>query len=125
MGKFRDHWSSAKFVLKTKQDQDKITEQKALHRFEQLSPEVGAPEGTSAIFAALKSQRGAGTGRWLRELMPKQPIVEESLHQANDVVGSFEETLVWINALFKEFESLIYEFNKSARGSNLLISYTH
>ena len=129
MGKFSDLWASGKFAIKARAEQDERDQSEAAHIFQELSPEIGVPEGTKAIFDALKSKRGQETGRWLRELSgAEQPtanqVVESSTGSAAAAwANTFDETVVWVDAIFKEFADLAFEFNKTAIGSDLLVSY--
>ena len=123
MGRFRELWSSSKFVAKMRADADSSSQTDALRMYQELSPEFAGGGGSRGVLDAIKSRRGQETGRWLRELAPvallEQRAVEATTTTTSDI---FTETLIWIDALFKEFGELAYEFNKTAIGSELLIS---
>jgi len=110
MGRFRDLWASGKFEIKEKAQFEEFRKQEAVDLMQELSPD------------ALKSKRGAETGRWLSSLVPESAIQAQ---QPRETTGSsaFEEIISWMDKLFKQFSELTYEFNKSAVGTDLLISY--
>jgi len=123
MGRFRDAWATGKFINKDRKiaahDQERAAENLILD----LSPELAVPESAKEIFAALKSRRGQETGKWLNNLARERPETTEQKAAVVSNVNSFDATIAWMNALFKEFNDLTYEFNKTAVGSDLLISY--
>jgi hypothetical protein len=125
MGRFKDLWASGKFTVLQGDEWDQCQREQALHQFEQVSPELAVPEKTRAIVDAIKARRGQETGRWLRDMAPKPARDEATVAATRAKVNAFEQTVAWIDTLFKEFASLAYEFNKTAAGSDLLISYTH
>jgi hypothetical protein len=128
MGRFSDLWATGKFIAKDREETEKSQQQEALHMFQDLSPEMAVPESTRQIFDALKARRGAETGKWLREMAPDQSLQVEAQRQqmleaGAPTSGSFEDTVAWMDGLFKEFADLAYEFNKTAVGTELLISF--
>ena len=127
MGRFSDLWASGKFAVKARAEQDERDQTEAAHIFQEMSPELGVPEGTKAIFDALKSRRGQETGRWLRELSgAEQPTANQIVESSTPAAASanaFDETVAWVDGIFKEFADLAFEFNKTAVGSDLLVSY--
>lgn len=123
MGRFRDLWASGKFVLQAKKEESKFQEVEAVHLLQQMSPELGVSDSTKAIFDALKSRRGQETGRWLRDLAGDRPAQAPTAATATASANVFDETVAWMDALFKEFSDLVFEFNKTAIGTEYLVSY--
>ena len=125
MGRFSDLWASGKFIIKDKQTAENLEKQQAEQLFEQLSGELAVPDSTKAIFDNLKVRRGQETGRWLRDMAAQQPT-EQQIAAASAApaatAGSFDATVALIDTLFKEFGDLTFEFNKSAIGTDLLIT---
>jgi hypothetical protein len=122
MGRFRDLWASGKFTLKDQKEQTAYqAEQEGNNMFDDLSPEFAVPDSTKAIFDALKSRRGQETGRWLREVAGERPA--QALVAAAPAANVFDEVVACMDSLFKEFGDLSYEFNKTAIGTELLITF--
>jgi hypothetical protein len=123
MGIFRQLWASGKFVLKDKKQPECFQQNDALQQTEASSSESGISERSKAILGQLKPRRGQETGRWLREMGPRKEN-SELTSPAFNKADTIDDTVVWMDALFNEFCDLAYEFNKSAFGSDLLISST-
>ena len=121
MGRFRDLWTSGKFFLKARENDDAALRQNALANYQERSPELAVPDRSLTVLEALKTRRGVETGRWLRELNPvASPPVQISAPVSDTNV--FEDVVVLVDLLFSEFVELAYEFNKSAIGTELLVS---
>lgn len=126
MGRFRDMWASGKLSTGKKSTFEDQQEHEALEGMHELSPDFAVSESSRLILDSLKSKRGQETGRWLRGLIPGQEeIAKASVETAAPATTavSFDQLVVWIDGLFKQFIDLSYEFNKSAVGTDLLISY--
>jgi hypothetical protein len=122
MGIFRELWAG-KFVLKDQREAESVNSGESQQRSEAVSLEPGISEMSKAILGQLKPRRGPETGRWLRQMAPRKEE-PELIVTGFDKADSLDETVVWMDALFNEFSNLSYEFNKSAFGSDLLISLT-
>jgi hypothetical protein len=125
MGKFSDLWATGKFIKRDREASVRRQEQDAVSLMQDFSPEIAVPESTKVIFEALRSRRSQETGRWLNNLATAssdslEPLVT-SAPPAN--LNAFEDVVMSINLLFKEFGDLAYEFNKTAVGSDLMISH--
>jgi hypothetical protein len=123
MGIFRELWASGKFVIKDQKEAEGLNERESRQQAEAVSLERGRAERSKAILGQLKPRRGQETGRWLREMAPRKEEPELMVAGFNKA-DSIDDTVVWMDALFNEFSNLSYEFNKSAFGSDLLISLT-
>jgi len=121
MGRFRDLWASGKFVITANDEMAELQQQGVAQLFEALSPDLAVPDHTREIFDELKARRGQETGRWLREMAPES-VVQVAEVATKEALTPFEETLALLNQLFKSFSDLAYEFNKTAVGSDLLVS---
>jgi len=125
MGRFSDLWASGKFILKDKQEREQFQQQQAASEYQGDQPEFAIPDSAKVIFDALKSRRGQETGRWLREVTSDAVVQEASqAPKAAEAAGVnvFDELVSFMNALFKEFSELAYEFNKTAVGTEMLLS---
>jgi hypothetical protein len=123
---FREFWESGKFALEAKRAEECAQRQKASTGLDAFLPdfgETGISENSKEILRQLRPKRGQETGRWLREISPRknEPEAKPSVFSKADTI---EDTVVWMDALFSQFADLSYEYNKSAYGSDLLISCT-
>jgi hypothetical protein len=124
MGRFRDLWASGRFAIKQKQDEVDQQEHEALDMIHELSPDYAVSEASKVILDALKSRRGQETGKWLKALVPEHEVLGTAQSTPAPTSASvYDEMTVWIDALFKQFTDLVFEFNKQAVGTDLLISY--
>jgi hypothetical protein len=123
MGRFRDCWATGKYINKDRQTEAQHQEREAEHLILDLSPELAVPESAKDILAALRSRRGQETGKWLNNLASERTETKEQKAAVVSNVSSFDATIALMNALFKELGELTYEFNKTAVGSDLLISF--
>ncbi|MGH9548899.1 MAG: hypothetical protein ACRD3W_05965, partial [Terriglobales bacterium] len=125
MGRFRDLWASGKYVASTKRPDEQAPEsfevqqeREAIAAMKELD-QFAVPESSKQILAALSSRRGQETGRWLKDLVPGQDSAlaeQQAAAVATQVTNAsvFDDLVVLMDRLFKEFEELTYEFNKSA-----------
>jgi hypothetical protein len=126
MGRFRDLWASGRFAIKQKQEDVGQQEHEALDMIHELQPDYAVSDASKVILDALKSRRGQETGRWLKALVPESEVVgaPQAVQAAPTTSASvYDEMTEWIDALFKQFTELVFEFNKQAVGTDLMISY--
>jgi len=123
MGRFRDLWASGRFAIKQKQEDVDQQQHEALDMIHELSPDYAVSEASKVILDALKSRRGQETGKWLKAMVPESAIAPPQQAQETTGASIYDEMTTWMDALFKQFTELVFEFNKQAVGTDLLISY--
>ncbi len=121
MGRFGNLWASGKFVTAKQEEPEKFQEQETIDVLATVSPEFNVSSASREILNALKPRRGQETVRWLRDLAP-QAETPSNTAQANTPLSIFEEEVSWMDAIFNQFVHLTFEFNKTAAGTDLLVS---
>lgn len=124
MGRFRDLWASGRFAIKSKEEDFGQQQHEALEAMHELGADFAVSDASKVILDALKSRRGQETGKWLKSLVPESEIVGQQpvVHETTGA-SVYDEITVWTDALFKQFSELIFEFNKQAVGTDLMISF--
>lgn len=121
MGRFGDLWASGRFVNLAKAEAPARETEEAAHKMKEVDERYAISEESKTILAALSSRRGQETGRWLAAVIPSQS--EQQVAQIQGASFSpFDDIRALLDRLFKEFGDLVYEFNKSAVATDLLIS---
>lgn len=120
MGRFHDLWASGKFAVKRSQEFEREQMEQAVQSAAQLAPEYAVPEDSRQIFDALKAKRGQETGRWLNGLVPAN--AEKPMEAQAASANAFDDVVLAVDKLCKEFVELAFEFNKKAVGTNLYVS---
>lgn len=134
MGRFGDLWASGKIIKREQAEQAARRVEDAVSAMEDLSPASALSGASAQILAALQSRRGQETGRWLKgmalgenaapapssKVEPKSVADKRAIDMSN--LPAFQATTAFVDALFKEFTELSYEFNKTAVGTELMLS---
>jgi hypothetical protein len=61
MGRYKDLWESGKYILPSKQEEDKLQQQDALHQSELISSELALPKRARTVLDELRRRRGLAT----------------------------------------------------------------
>src|SRR5579883_3128807 len=124
MSRFGDLWKSGKMIMKDQKEESQKRFEEVRKLAQELNPEVATGSPSDQILSALKSRRGQETGRWLREMAKEdvlKPVATQTQTRDPGTFG-FEATISWIDALFEQFTELAFEFNKTAVGTELMLS---
>lgn len=124
MGRFSDLWASGRFVTKAKPEQASAAQPAVdTSQMQDIASNPAIPENSRQILAALSARRGQETGRWLNSLAAEGKSKAPAQTAARPGGASaFDDVVALSDQLFKEFAELSFEFNKSAVGTELMVS---
>lgn len=122
MGRFKDLWATGKFATLTGKEEPRFKNSETLTPFEKKTAQLTEANSSNTILTTLKSRRGEETRRWLQNLVPAK-AEQRKPRQAGDGDFDFSELVSWINSLFKEFDELVFVFNKTAMSTDFVVSY--
>jgi|AGTN01.3.fsa_nt_gi hypothetical protein len=122
MGRFRDLWASGKIAIKHQKEFEGYVEKEGRDLIPELMPGLEVNPDSQQVFSNIKSRRGQETGRWLRDLKNENSAVPQQAESAQAAESAYEEAARWVNMLFQSFEDITFEFNKSAIGTDLMVS---
>lgn len=120
MGRFGNVWKSGKFTLNASEEP---LSKEVVSMMTEVSPAFGLSESSNVVLSTLRTKRGMETGRWLNNLTNELGTTNERLTALPQQDGNaFQETVAWMNELFKQFSDLSFEFNKTAVNTDLLVT---
>lgn len=122
MGRFRDLWASGKIAIKHQKEFEGYVQKEGRDLIPELMPGLEVNPDSKQVFSNIKSHRGQETGRWLRDLKNENSGVAQQAETAQAAESAYEESARWVNMLFQSFEDISFEFNKSAIGTDLMVS---
>lgn len=122
MGRFRDLWASGKIAIKHQKEFEGYVQKEGRDLIPELMPGLEVNPDSQQVFSNIKSRRGQETGRWLRDLKNENSAVPQVAEAAQAAESAYEEAARWVNMLFQSFEDITFEFNKSAIGTDLMVS---
>lgn len=122
MGRFRDLWASGKIAIKHQKEYENFVEKEGRDLVAELVPGLEVNPESQQVFSNIKSRRGQETGRWLRDLKTETAVGTHVAESPQATESAYEEAARWVNMLFQSFEDISFEYNKSAIGTDLMVS---
>lgn len=121
MGRFRDLWASGKIAIKHQKEYENYVQKEGAGLVSELMPGLEVNPDSQQVFSNIKSRRGQETGRWLANLKTETAAVSPA-ESVQATESAYEESARWVNMLFQSFEDISFEYNKSAIGTDLMVS---
>jgi hypothetical protein len=131
MGRFEELWRSGKLAIQNQEKFSKNLEQEIGQHISAMAPEYAAMKNSLQTNSQFLSQRGPQTGRWLMELAGQKlsaPAEAQAAPPAHQEAGTEQrcpkdqELALWVDKLFKELSTLVYEFNKRCADNQQRVS---